>query len=118
VQVEIDIYSGRPNPNWELPAEAAAGLMARIAALPAAAPWTAPDQLGYRGTIVRSPSNRLFHRIDVYRGLVKVELVDKSIKWHRDEHRTIEEWLLQGAPASELPAEEGKFIAETIKVDP
>jgi hypothetical protein len=51
MHVDIDLYSGRPNPGWSLAAGDGIELMRRVAALPpagGAAPEDA-DALGYRG---------------------------------------------------------------------
>ncbi|HLL90469.1 MAG TPA: hypothetical protein VK324_14310 [Tepidisphaeraceae bacterium] len=56
--VELDIFSGRPNPTWTLPAEECAGVEALIAAAsPASGRVTLPG-LGYRGFIIDGPAGR------------------------------------------------------------
>jgi hypothetical protein len=48
--VELDIFSGRPNPGWELDEQAVDELRSLHAALPASAEQVpAPPGLGYRG---------------------------------------------------------------------
>ncbi len=53
MQVEVDVFSGRPNPAWEIGPDEARMLAERLAALPAAPPSPEPDGLGYRGVVVR-----------------------------------------------------------------
>ncbi|MES2422191.1 MAG: hypothetical protein V4595_12995 [Pseudomonadota bacterium] len=55
MRVELDIFSGRPNPVWELDAQAAAPLAARLAGLSehASRAVDLPD-LGYRGFVFHS----------------------------------------------------------------
>lgn len=50
-QVELDVFSGRPNPTWPLTAEEGRDLLARVGRLsPGGGPL--PAGLGYRGFIV------------------------------------------------------------------
>jgi hypothetical protein len=49
MQVEIDLFSGRPNPAWELTAAEVSELKARLATLPTGSPVAMPEVLGYRG---------------------------------------------------------------------
>ncbi len=53
VQVEVDVYSGRPNPRWTLSGDASAEVMRRLRALAREDGRAAqPDGLGYRGMLV------------------------------------------------------------------
>lgn len=47
--VEVDLYSGRPNPSWSLTPEEVAQLIKRIDGLAPADEVEPPAQLGYRG---------------------------------------------------------------------
>ena len=49
MQVEIDLFSGRPNPVWELTEAEVSELKARLDALPTGSPIAMPEVLGYRG---------------------------------------------------------------------
>jgi hypothetical protein len=53
VEVEIDIFSGMPNPEWRLPDTQAQELLERLSALPPTDACPRPGNLGYRGLIVR-----------------------------------------------------------------
>lgn len=55
MRVELDIFSGRPNPVWELDAPGSTALMTRLASLSEHAPLAVelPD-LGYRGFVFHS----------------------------------------------------------------
>lgn len=56
VTVELDAFSGLPNPQWTLSARESGALAARLASLPAAAATSLPDPaLGYRGFRIRNP---------------------------------------------------------------
>ena len=56
VRVELDVFSGRPNPSWVLDTADAADLIAKVERLTRveadAAPGAAPRTLGYRGFTV------------------------------------------------------------------
>jgi hypothetical protein len=50
MRVELDLYSGQPNPCWDLDAIAVRWLRQRCQRLPRApGPAAAPPALGYRG---------------------------------------------------------------------
>lgn len=53
VEVELDVYSGRPNPTWVLSDEDSAELRRRIEALPPTTGSAPTGNLGYRGFLVR-----------------------------------------------------------------
>ena len=52
-QVELDIFSGNPNPAWTLSDADSAHFLEKLALLPAASPAEFATNLGYRGFIVR-----------------------------------------------------------------
>ena len=58
MQVEIDLFSGRPNPAWELTKTEVSELMARLATLPTGSPVVIPEVLGYRGLHIGSLPDR------------------------------------------------------------
>jgi hypothetical protein len=91
--VEMDIFSGRPNPSWELSSEQTLELQQRVSALHRQTP-PAPifDGLGYRGLVIRDPSAPgSFLKVGFGQILQMKEGV-QSI--YRDEGRTLEKWLL------------------------
>lgn len=51
IDIELDVFSGRPNPRWPLQADEARELLALLADLPAASPPVL-GELGYRGFLV------------------------------------------------------------------
>ena len=67
--VELDMFSGRPNPVWQLTAEEIAQLEARLSDL-REAPGMTSDRLGYRGFVIRSRSGP---DIRVYSGSIFFE---------------------------------------------
>jgi hypothetical protein len=79
LHVELDVFSGRPNPVWSLSADSTEDLRARLARLDGLGhAGTPPEgQLGYRGFLV--------HRLDE----------DGHLRpWCRVVHRTV--WMLEG----------------------
>jgi len=70
----LDIFSGRPNPVWELTEPQIAALAAQFSAA-AASPAIPPlesDGLGYRGFVVASDDPRLPQSVRVYRGVATI----------------------------------------------
>lgn len=96
MQVELDIYSGQPNPRWALDATQSAELARRLAALPPSAAGSLPDGLGYRGLRV-APHDPAApgERIEINAGVVQVTRVDGSVRRCADPGRTLERWLIE-----------------------
>ncbi|KQS48110.1 MULTISPECIES: hypothetical protein [unclassified Sphingomonas] len=58
MRVELDIFSGRPNPVWELDAPGSTALVTRLASLSEHAPGAVELQgLGYRGFVFHSETH-------------------------------------------------------------
>jgi hypothetical protein len=95
VQVELDIFSGRPNPTWELTPDQSRDLARLHGSLkPASAQKTLPDGLGYRGFHLRS-----FQKFDetvVWTDVVQAQQRGESKQW-ADPGRTLEKFLLSTA---------------------
>jgi hypothetical protein len=67
--VELDIFSGRPNPRWELDEPASREVRRRASGLtPATAQLPEPPGLGYRGFVYADPAGPA----RVYRGYLQV----------------------------------------------
>src|SRR5216684_2250826 len=66
VEVELDAFSGLPNPKWELPPDKASALLSKIASLSEEITEAPAPGLGYRGFVLRS-GERSYR---VYRGRV------------------------------------------------
>lgn len=98
VELELDLFSGRPNPSSTLTGEVAQDLLQRLDRLPGAASrgCVEPPGLGYRGVTVRSgvtlgdPRAAPAEPIRVYGGLVCQGAASRS-----DPHRELERWLLE-----------------------
>jgi len=117
-KIELDIFSGIPNPTWMLTFSEASDLTSRISRLdPTEETGQRPENLGYRGFIVQTiaASSAAVQTIRAYHGIV--EVVD-SIKtaYYLDPQRQIELWLLATAKpplADDLTAE---IVKEIMKV--
>ena len=94
VTVELDVFSGRPNPSWVLgPAEAAA-LQQLVHAQDAVAPPPAPPPgLGYRGFVVTLGSGSAREVLRIRGGSI-----ERQGQSYRDPGRTVEKYLIQTMP--------------------
>jgi hypothetical protein len=75
LRVDLDVYSGRPNPTWEVTPEEADRLLTALAQLPPRDSVTLPGSLGYRGLVLQGDAVRAagYERITVRRNLVQTE---------------------------------------------
>jgi len=113
--VELDVFSGLPNPTWVLSLSQTADLTSTISRLkPAEATGQRPDDLGYRGFIVQlaAGSAAAAQTIRAHHGIV--EVADSSATAvYLDPDRQIERFLLATAPPAlgdDLTAEIAKEI--------
>jgi hypothetical protein len=92
ITVELDIFSGRPNPRWHLSPSQVAEFERKLSSLPPVSVSSLPHPpgLGYRGFIVRYlDSQNLEEPISIYQGIIqrgKLALTDSE--------RNLEKWLL------------------------
>lgn len=94
VEVEVDIFSGRPNPVWSLPEPEAAAFLEKLSALPKASARTLSGNLGYRGLVVRVTKGPGAQVLAIQEGAVHVEQGGRTA-FLEDEGRALERWLLQ-----------------------
>lgn len=95
MHVELDVFSGRPNPTWALATEQADELARLHAALPATDARTSlPDGLGYRGFKIRGL--RPFDEVIVWQATVQGEQLGQISQW-LDQERTLEHMLVRTA---------------------
>ncbi|MBD2020140.1 hypothetical protein H6F43_08055 [Leptolyngbya sp. FACHB-36] len=97
MQVEVDVFSGRPNPQWTLTPPEADQLIQRVQALPSeSGEGDVKEGLGYRGLIVTKSGDRTenYTEISISNGLV---IANKNGQLRRlvDQNRTLERWLFQ-----------------------
>lgn len=92
MQVEADVFSGRPNPRWTLDAAGARELARRLGELPAAPAAQAFEGLGYRGLVVTGLSVEC-PEVRLHGGRARGECADGPRAW-ADAGRALERWLL------------------------
>jgi len=97
--VQLNVFSGRPNPTWLLNDEQARELLDRVHQVETKTPLKAAGSvggLGYRGFTVTSDAKSTIGetRLAVHAGVVDTGRTDLSLF---DESREIESWLLETA---------------------
>ncbi len=97
--VELDIFSGRPNPKWSLTAEETSDFnehLQRLVRMPADKAPEAWTGLGYRGMIVR-PEHDVDHPgrlIRLFSGVVVIQDGDRTVHYEDPGQQTAL-WLLE-----------------------
>ena len=92
-EVEFDIFSGVPNPNWSLTAAEADSFMKQLAALRRTAPEQFSGKLGYRGFIVQCTQTTDAWLVRLQNGIVHI-VQGATNTYADDEQRLLERWLL------------------------
>jgi hypothetical protein len=90
--IELDVFSGQPNPTWNLSQSQCAEIEQHIDQLPETAGESlqSPPTLGYRGLIIHYENQQAVREpIRIYRGIVQSERLQL-----RDPDRKLERWLL------------------------
>ena len=98
LRVEIDAYSGRPNPNFDLPPLDAQELAKLLRDLPHAKGTPPESGLGYRGFVISNDAGVLSglpRRVRVFAGRVIAEHGAHADVY--DDIRSAEDWLKQRA---------------------
>ena len=97
VEVELQIFSGRPNPTWTLEGAAAEEAVARArAALDGRSIPVAPEAgLGYAGFRLTIPEGRSRRSFEVFRGVISDATADHKQHWL--DARDLEGFLLDQA---------------------
>lgn len=95
VQIELDVFSGRPNPTWQLDDAQTIELLALLADLPIAT-QRKTEELGYRGFLVYrlGPGGTVAAPVRVYAGTVEIDSQPLA------DVRGAEAWLLRFARAN------------------
>ncbi len=97
IEVELNIFSGRPNPRWELSESQVDELKPKMRMLlPTATPKTTM-QLGYRGVVIVNLSKTpdLPELIYAYKGVLTI--MDRDMTNYYEDTNNLEEWLLNQA---------------------
>lgn len=90
--VELDVFSGQPNPTWNLSESQCAEIQQHIDRLPETAGESlqSPPALGYRGFVIHYENPQgVRESIRIYRGIVQAERLQL-----RDADRELENCLL------------------------
>lgn len=95
-EVELDLFSGMPNPTWTLTKAEADSLMKQLAALPPSSAGQLSGNLGYRGFIVQCAQGANTQVIHIQNGTVHISKGVKNI-YAQDKDRELERWLLNTA---------------------
>jgi len=111
VEVELDVYSGMPNPTWILTDAEAGSLVRKVAALPRASAAELSGKLGYRGFIVRVTQGADTRLIHIHAGIVHISK-GATTDYAGDADRALERWLLETGQ-SHLESD----IVETVERD-
>jgi hypothetical protein len=93
IEVELDIFSGMPNPAWALTNAEADSFVERLAAMPRAAATELTGNLGYRGFIIQVTQGAGTELIRVQTGTVHITQGATNLYGH-DKDRELERWLL------------------------
>ena len=93
VEVELDIFSGMPNPTWVLTNDQADSFTKKLAASPPISPRELAGNLGYRGFIVQATQGANTQVIHIQTGIIQISL-GATNTYAKDEDRQLERWLL------------------------
>jgi hypothetical protein len=109
MRIDVDLFSGRPNPGWELSPEQARIVRELVARLtPSPTPREAYDGLGYRGFVLTEDGRS----ISVFREDVLLEEGGKRESRH-DSRRELEGLLLEFS-SEHLEPELYQFLASQV----
>lgn len=95
--IELDVFSGRPNPTWSLSAEQIMELLEALQDLPPADKLSQEIGLGYRGFLILNPDRAggLAPHIRIYGGIVT--MTNDHEQSYRDVHGIEHRLLLQAS---------------------
>jgi hypothetical protein len=94
MRVILEVFSGRPDPSWELTFQEASELARRLHGLTPTTPVPAEGQLGYRGMSLVNTDKvaGLPAQISVFKGIIS--LSENGVTTYRNDTAGIENWLL------------------------
>lgn len=109
--IEVDVFSGKPNPAWQPTDAQVAELLKKVKTLPETQANALPDNLGYRGFVARIPDLTTGTQTTIKVYHTNVQLMDaNTTTYYRDDNRDIETWLFSLAKPN-LPEELYKQIS-------
>ncbi|MGV9868914.1 hypothetical protein [Rhodococcus koreensis] len=109
--VELDIFSGNPNPTWQLINSDAAHFLDALDSLSRTDRGRIENALGYRGFIVRIPGHGI---VRIQNGTVEI-VEDGRYSYRIDAGRLLERWLLQTG-ISAVPTELYEMLRDDLGV--
>jgi hypothetical protein len=92
-EVELDIFSGMPNPTWILTNAEADSFVKQLAALSQTSARELSGNLGYRGFIVQCTQGANTQLIRIQNGIVYISKGVTNV-YAYDRDRELERWLL------------------------
>jgi hypothetical protein len=97
MRVELNIFSGRPNPSWELSPQDASALEERLTGLTFTSQSPSGGGLGYRGFILSYPTPvaGLSTQINIFNGVIKIS--EGGHTTHYYDTKGAEGWLIEQA---------------------
>jgi hypothetical protein len=93
VEVELDIFSGMPNPTWVLTSAEADNFVKQFTAASPTSATELSGNLGYRGFIVQVTEGTNTQLIRIQNGTVHITK-GATIVYSYDKDRELERWLL------------------------
>ena len=111
-QVELDVFSGRPNPSWALSDIERATFIKLAAGLATTAEQAYPGRLGYRGMMVSLRNDAGGELIWRVWGHVAQRTSGATTAYYGDPQQRLQKWLLQ-AGQPHLAAD----LFETVQAD-
>ena len=95
-KVELDLFSGRPNPTWELTHVESDEILRLLSSLPETTGDRAPEEgLGYRGIVLTPPPDAAFTEVVVAGGVALATDANGRIHHLLDRDRALERRLLE-----------------------
>jgi hypothetical protein len=92
-EVQLDIFSGMPNPTWILTNAEADSFEKQLAALPRTPARELSGKLGYRGFIVQCTQANNVQLIRIQNGAIHISKGATNV-YVSDKDRELERWLL------------------------
>ena len=93
VEVEVDIFSGMPNPRWTLSEADADVFLSKLAGLQKAVARSRSVNLGYRGIVVQM-TQEAGQKMYIQNGVIEVSEGTAST-FFLDPQRSLERWLIR-----------------------
>jgi hypothetical protein len=96
MRAELDIFSGRPNPTWDLSVKEGEEFVKLLSKLPKADAGDIPEGLGYRGIVVSAGGKLIlgFDSVAVCNGVVVGRRAGVDQKF-TDKNCALERWLFR-----------------------